>query len=63
MSLIEKLLPWGPVFFGLLIFAPMWAAAMEAVGVVLPYGLPNIVLTLMIGIVWGVMAKSRGRWL
>ena len=32
MLLIEKLMPWGPVFFGLLIFAPMWAAVLEAAG-------------------------------
>jgi tetrahydromethanopterin S-methyltransferase subunit E len=63
MSLIEKLMPWGPVFFGLLIFAPMWATVMGSVGVELPYGTPNIVLTLIIGLIWGTSAKIRGRWL
>ena len=51
--LIEALVPWGPVFFGGLIFAPMWTAA-------LGIGLP---ITMTIGVIWGLIAKYRGRWL
>lgn len=61
--IIEKLMPWGPVFFGVLIFAPMWAALMDASGVILPSGTPNLALTLVVGITWGFIAKTRGRWL
>ena len=63
MLLIEKLMPWGPVFFGLLIFAPMWAAVLEAAGLTVILGVPNIGLTLAVGFLWGLLAKSRGRWL
>lgn len=52
-TLIATLVPWGPVFFGGLIFAPMWSAAL---GVSLP-------ITMAVGIVWGFVAKQRGRWL
>jgi hypothetical protein len=52
-TLIEKLVPWGPVFFGGLIFAPMWSAALNI-------GLP---ITMAIGLIWGFIAMQRGRWL
>jgi len=51
--IIEKLMSWGPVFFGVLIFAPMWSAA---TGTSLP-------LMLAIGAGWGYLAKVRGRWI
>jgi hypothetical protein len=63
MILLEKLLPWGPVFFGVLIFAPMWAAVMDASGITLPYDVSNIVAMLVLGFGWGSLAKLRGRWL
>ncbi|WP_279244451.1 hypothetical protein [Candidatus Litorirhabdus singularis] len=52
-DMIGKLLTWGPVFFGLLIFSQMWSAAL---GISLP-------LTMAIGLVWGFIAMKRGRWL
>ena len=52
-TIISTLVAWGPVFFGGLIFAPMWSAAL---GVSLP-------VTMTIGVVWGLIAKHRGRWL
>ena len=52
-TLISTLVAWGPVFFGGLIFAPMWSAAL---GISLP-------ITMAIGVVWGLIAKHRGRWL
>lgn len=63
MSFLEKLMPWGPVFFGVLIFAPMWAAAMDATHLSLPIDIPNIAFTLLLGFCWGCVAKARGRWL
>lgn len=63
MNLVEKILPWGPLAFGILIFAPMWAAALDALGVAPPYGVTNLALTLVIGIGWGIIAKQRGQWL
>jgi hypothetical protein len=62
-SVIPKLMPFGPVFFGVFIFAPMWAAAMAALSLELPFGAPNIALTLIVGLCWGWYAKQRGSWL
>jgi hypothetical protein len=52
-TLIDKLTPWGPVFFGGLIFAPMWSAALGT----------NLLLMVAIGVGWGCIAKVRGRWI
>ena len=51
--LVEKLVPWGPVFFGGLIFGPMWSAALNT----------SLAITMAIGLTWGVIAMQRGRWL
>ena len=63
MPLIGKLLDWGPVFFGVLLFAPMWAAALDALGFTLPLSIPNLAATLALGLCWGLYAKLRQRWL
>jgi hypothetical protein len=52
-ALINRLMPWGPVFFGGLVFAPMWSAALNV----------NLPIMIAIGISWGYLAKVRGRWL
>lgn len=62
MRALETILPWGPVFFGLLLFAPMWAAAMDALAITLPLGIPNLALTLVVGGAWGLRAKLRENW-
>ncbi|MFT4823811.1 MAG: hypothetical protein ACI9DH_001183 [Halioglobus sp.] len=51
--LLEKLVPWGPVFFGGLIFAPMWSAALNI----------NLPILMVVGLIWGYIAMARGRWL
>jgi hypothetical protein len=51
--LIARLMPWGPVFFGGLVFGPMWAAALGA----------SLPLMIVVGLIWGLVAKQRGRWL
>lgn len=63
MPSVESLLAWGPVCFGAIIFAPMWAAVLTAADVSVIAGTPNIALTLPIGLAWGLVAKHRGRWL
>jgi len=63
MDLLVKVMAWGPVAFGALIFAPMWAAALDALSVELPGQVPNLAATLLVGLVWGAVAKFRGRWL
>jgi hypothetical protein len=60
---LSKLLPWGPVFFGALIFAPVLATVLESLGTYQLFGQPVLAATLILGITWGVIAKQRGRWL
>ena len=60
---LERLLPWGPVFFGLLIFAPMLAAVLEAAGVTQVAGITPLAAAMVLGGAWGLVAKTRGRWL
>ena len=60
---LELLLPWGPVFFGLLIFAPMLAAVLEAAGVTQVAGTTPLAAAMVLGGAWGLVAKTRGRWL
>ena len=60
---LELLLPWGPVFFGLLIFAPMLAAVLEAAGVNQVAGTTPLAAAMVLGGAWGLVAKTRGRWL
>ncbi len=51
-NVIERVMPWGPVFFGGLVFAPMWSAALDI----------NLPAMIALGLVWGYVAKVRGRW-
>jgi len=62
-NLIEKIMPWGPLIFGVCIFAPMWAAALDVAAITLPYQIDNLSFTLVLGLAWGLVAKLRGRWL
>lgn len=61
--LLELLLPWGPVFFGVLLFAPMLAAVMDTVSFPEAAGFPSLYLALPLGLIWGTVAKLRGQWL
>ncbi len=60
---IEKLMFLAPVIFGVLVFGPMWAAAMDAVGLQFHAALPNLYFTMLIGAAWGAIAIKRQRWL
>jgi len=62
-KLLEFLLPWGPVFFGVLLFAPMAAAVMDKLEFPATAGFPSLYLALPIGLIWGLVAKARGQWL
>jgi hypothetical protein len=52
-TIIEKLVRWGPVFFGGLIFSQMWSAALDI----------SLPITMAIGLAWGFIVMQRGRWL
>lgn len=62
-KLIEFLLPWGPVFFGILLFAPMLASVMDEMAFPATAGFPSLYLALPLGFIWGLVAKARGQWL
>jgi len=62
-KLLEILLPWGPVFFGVLLFAPMLAAVLDKIAFPAAAGFPSLFLTIPLGLVWGITAKIRGQWL
>jgi len=62
-KLLNTLLPWGPVFFGVLVFAPIAAAVMDKTAFSTMAGFPSLYLAIPIGFVLGVVAKRRGRWL
>jgi len=62
-KLLEILLPWGPVFFGLLLFAPMLAAVLDKIAFPAAAGFPSLALAIPLGLVWGLVAKIRGQWL
>ncbi|MFK8048331.1 MAG: hypothetical protein AB8B81_07860 [Halioglobus sp.] len=52
-TVIEKLVHWGPIFFGGLVFAPMWSAALNI----------SLPILMVVGVIWGFIAMQRGRWL
>ena len=62
-KLLEALLPWGPVFFGVLLFAPIAAAVMDSLAFSISAGFPSLYLAIPVGFIWGLVAKARGRWL
>jgi hypothetical protein len=61
--LLEILLPWGPVFFGILLFAPMLAAVLDKIAFPASAGFPSLYIAIPLGLVWGIVAKTRGQWL
>ena len=60
---LEFVLPWGPVFFGILLFAPMLAAVLDKIAFPASAGFPSLYLAIPLGLVWGLVAKARGQWL
>lgn len=62
-KLLERMLPWGPVFFGVLLLAPMAAAVLDEMALPAATGFPSLYLALPIGLAWGLLAKQRGQWL
>ena len=60
---LEFLLPWGPVFFGVLLLAPMAAAVLDEMALPVATGIPSLYLAIPVGLAWGLLAKRRGQWL
>jgi hypothetical protein len=62
-TVMQKLGPWGPLFFGIGFLAPLAATLMDRAHVAPPLGLSSIEVGLIIGGALGLAAKLRGRWL
>ena len=62
-SVLQRLNPWGPLFFGLGFIAPLIAALVTRSGLEPSLGLPAIWLGLALGGAWGLYAKFRGSWI
>jgi hypothetical protein len=62
-AVLGKLEEYGAVLFGIGFMAPLIAQSLAAAGLAAPFGLPNIVFGLAVGITLGFVAKWRRRWL
>lgn len=62
-KVLATLSPWGPVFFGLGLLAPLIAQTLERFSVTPPLGMTPLATGLIIGPAVGLCAKLRGRWL
>jgi len=62
-SVLQRLNPWGPLFFGLGFIAPLIATLMTRSGLELSFGLSPIWFGVALGGAWGLYAKFRGSWI
>jgi hypothetical protein len=62
-SVLQRLNPWGPLFFGLGFIAPLIATLVTRSGLEPSVGLSPIWLGVALGGAWGLYAKFRGSWI
>ena len=62
-SVLQRLNPWGPLFFGLGFIAPLIATLVTRSGLEPSVGLSPIWLGVAVGSAWGLYAKFRGSWI
>ena len=62
MKVISFLNKCGPLFFGVLILAPVLAEIMNLYNFSFPI-ISNIVFSLLLGFSWGLIATIRGSWI
>ncbi|HIF94310.1 MAG: hypothetical protein ABGX04_10600 [Myxococcales bacterium] len=53
----------GPVLFGVAFLAPLIAQSLEAASLPVPFDLEPIDVGLGVGLILGVIAALRGRWI
>jgi hypothetical protein len=53
----------GPILFGVMFLAPLIAQSLEAMALSAPFGLAPIHFGLGVGLLLGVVAAFRGRWI
>jgi len=61
MKVISFLNKCGPLFFGVLILAPVLVEIMNLYNFSFPI-ISNIVFSLLLGFSWGLIATIRGSW-
>jgi hypothetical protein len=62
-SVLQRLNPWGPLFFGLGFIAPLIATLVTRSGLELSFGLSPIWLGVALGGAWSLCARFRGSWI
>lgn len=63
INILKNLMPWGPLFFGLLILAPLMDQVLTNIGLEPAMGISNLQIGVATGLVWGLIAKVGGRWI
>lgn len=53
---------FSPLVFGFGFLAPLLSQILAASPMNMPFGMPNIVIGLVIGGAWGLLAQLRGSW-
>jgi hypothetical protein len=63
MKVVQQLLRFQPLIFGLGFLTPLTAQIIERAGWLPPFGLSPLVCGLLVGGGLGALANVRGRWL
>tara|TARA_B100000427_G_scaffold142172_1_gene118412 strand:- start:5 stop:196 length:192 start_codon:yes stop_codon:yes gene_type:complete len=61
-KIISFLNKCGPLFFGVFFLAPVLTEIMNKFHLLLPY-VSNLIIALIIGSIWGLVATLRGSWI
>ena len=62
-TVLQRLNPWGPLFFGLGFIAPLTTTLLTRICPGTLLGSSPVWLGLALGAAWGLYAKFRGSWL
>ena len=62
-DILKRAYEWGPLLFGIGFVAPLLWQTMDAASVAAPLGLTTFQFALVIGVLTGMIAKVRGRWI
>ena len=62
MKVISFLNKCGPLFFGVLILAPVLVEIMNLYNVSFPI-ISNVIFSSLLGFVWGLIATIKGSWI
>jgi tetrahydromethanopterin S-methyltransferase subunit C len=63
VTIVTRLLRFGPVLFGIGFLAPVIAASLDAFSVPTPIDIQPILVGLVIGIILGSLAMWRRTWI